>query len=161
MNYYKVPYKSPISVAALAYAKNTNAWGKYFNFDATQLPHEFIREDALLNLLSKKYAMAVGIVRLNPYVCYDWHIDTRRGVGVNMLLTPEVRSSCLFAAGEGAQFGVEELVYEPSTFYVFNTQNKHMVLNFDQPRYLLTVEFELDKDHLSFYDLVQELKNPA
>ena len=102
--------------------------------------------------------MAVGVVKLEPNVCYDWHVDTRRGVGINMLLTPEVRSSCLFAKGDGVQFGVEELVYEPNTFYLFNTQVKHMVLNYEKPRYLLTVEFELDKDQLSFEDLLLEIK---
>jgi hypothetical protein len=161
MNYYKVPYVSPINEDALAYAKSTKDWDIYFNFSATQLPPKIIRQDALLDWLNKKYAMAVGIICLAPYVCYDWHVDTRRGVGLNMLLTPDVRSSCLFAKGEGVQFGVEELVYEPNMFYLFNTQNKHMVLNYDKPRYLLTVEFELDKDQLSFYDLLQEIKNPA
>mgnify|MGYP002654565146 CR=1 FL=1 len=161
MNYFKVPITSHLAAEVLAYAQNTNDWASYFNFSAIQLPHEVMRKDPFLHWLNTKYAMVVGVIRLEPNVCYDWHIDTNRGVGVNMLLTPEVRSNCLFAKGEGVQFGFEELVYEPNTFYLFNTQVKHMVLNYERPRYLLTVEFELDKNNLSFEDLLQEVKKAA
>jgi hypothetical protein len=50
-----------------------------------------------------------------------------------------------------------ELQYQPDTYYVFNTQVNHMVLNFEQPRLLLTIEFGEDKDALSYDDLLLEL----
>jgi hypothetical protein len=50
-----------------------------------------------------------------------------------------------------------ELQYQPDTYYVFNTQVNHMVLNFERPRLLLTIEFGEDKDALSFDDLLLEL----
>ena len=101
----------------------------------------------------------VGIVRLDPYTCYDWHTDTRRGVGINMLLTPFDRSVCAFAPNkEGVVFNIEELKYKPATYYIFNTQIPHTVYNFETTRYLISVEFAKDKSELSFDDLLKDIK---
>jgi len=49
------------------------------------------------------------------------------------------------------------LVYKPNTYYLFNTQTRHTVINFAEPRYLFTIEFIEDVDHLSFEDLLEQL----
>jgi len=50
------------------------------------------------------------------------------------------------------------LKYEPETYYVFNTQVPHMVLNTTKPRYLFSVEF-LEKDRgLTFNELCEDIK---
>jgi hypothetical protein len=161
MNYYQVPTKSVIAKDLLEFALNNQSWQDYYNFKAVQVPTEIQAKDPFLVSLFQKHLFVAGIVQLSPYVCYDWHIDTRRGVGVNMLLTPEIKSHCLFTSAEGAQFSFEELVYEPDTYYLFNTQMRHTVINFYEPRYLFTIEFAADKDHLSFETLLEQMKNPA
>ena len=161
MNYYQVPTKSVIAKDLLEFALNNQSWQDYYNFKAVQVPTEIQAKDPFLVSLFQKHPFVAGIVQLSPYVCYDWHIDTRRGVGVNMLLTPEIKSHCLFTNAEGAQFSFEELVYEPDTYYLFNTQVRHTVINFYEPRYLFTIEFAADKDNLSFEDLLAQMKNPA
>ena len=161
MNYLEIPIKSVISKELLAFAISNQNWQEYYNFKAVQVPNELLAKDPFLVSLSERHPFIGGIVQLDPYVCYDWHIDTRRGVGVNLLLNPEIKSHCLFTTANGAQFPFQELVYKPETFYLFNTQNKHTVINFDQPRYLFTVEFAADKEQLSFETLVQQIKNPA
>jgi hypothetical protein len=161
MNYYKIPTTSVIAKELLEFALSTSKWQDYYNFKATQVPDELLAKDPFLVDLFNKHSFVAGVIQLSPYVCYDWHRDTRRGVGVNMLLTPQVKSNCLFAKGEGVQFEFEELVYEPYTYYLFNTQTRHTVINFAEPRYLFTSEFIEDVDHLSFEDLVKQIKNPA
>jgi hypothetical protein len=161
MNYYQLPTKSVIAKELLEYALTTQNWQDYYNFKAAQAPDEILAKDPFLVDLFRKHPFVGGIVRLDPYVCYDWHIDTRRGVGVNMLLNFEGISHCLFAKGEGTQFEVEELVYTPNRYFLFNTQTSHTVINFAEPRYLFTIEFGADKDHLSFEDLYLQMKNPA
>ena len=161
MNYYEIPTKSVIAKELLEYSLTTQNWQNYYNFQATQIPDEILSKDPVLVDLVYKHPYMAGIIQLSPYVCYDWHTDTRRGVGVNMLLTPEIKSSCLFAKGEGVQFKFEELPYKPDTYYLFNTQVRHTVINFDQPRYLFTIEFLADKDQLSFNNLYAQMKNPA
>jgi hypothetical protein len=161
MNYYKVPSKSVITKELLEFATTAQNWQDYYNFKAIQVPVEMLSKDPFLVDLFRKHPFVAGIVQLSPYVCYDWHTDTRRGVGVNMLLTPEVKSHCLFTNAEGAQFSFEELVYEPDTYYLFNTQVRHTVINFYEPRYLFTLEFAADKDQLFFESLLEQIKCPS
>ena len=161
MNYYEISTKSAIAKEVLTFALSNKNWQEYYNFKAVQVPAEIVAKDQFLMSLFHKHPFAAGIVRLDPNVCYDWHTDTRRGVGVNMLLTPEIKSHCLFTSHEGVQFPFQELPYKPDTYYLFNTQVRHMVINFDQPRYLFTIEFAEDKDQLSFDSLVAQVKNPA
>jgi hypothetical protein len=161
MNYYQIPSKSVITKKLMEFALNSKDWQDYYNFKAIQVPNEIVLKDPFLTKLQHAHQFVAGVVQLSPHVCYDWHTDTRRGVGVNMLLTPEIKSHCLFTTGEGAQFPFEELPYEADTYYLFNTQVRHTVFNFDQPRYLFTIEFLADKDALSFNDLHTQMKNPA
>jgi hypothetical protein len=161
MNYYKIPSRSVITKELLEFAATAQNWQDYYNFKAIQVPIEMLSKDPFLVDLFRKHPFVAGIVQLSPYVCYDWHIDSRRGVGVNMLLTPEIKSHCLFTNTEGVQFPFEELVYEPDTYYLFNTQVRHTVINFYEPRYLFTLEFAADKDQLSFENLLEQIKNPA
>ena len=161
MNYFQVPIKSVIAKELLEFSLSNQDWQDYYNFKAVQVPGQIIAKDPFLMSLFNKHPFAAGIVHLSPHVCYDWHIDTRRGVGVNMLLNFEGTSHCLFAKDEGVQFPFEELVYSPDRYYLFNTQKRHTVINFSEPRYLFTIEFAEDKDHLSFDALVAQMKNPA
>ena len=161
MNYYEIPSRSVIAKELLEFAATAQNWQDYYNFKAIQVPVEMLVKDPFLVALFNKHPFVAGITQLSPYVCYDWHIDSRRGVGVNMLLTPEIKSHCLFTSAEGAQFPFEELVYEPDTYYLFNTQMRHTVINFYEPRYLFTLEFAADKDQLSFESLLEQIKNPA
>ena len=161
MNYSQIPTKSVIAKELLEYALTTEKWQDYYNFQATQVPDEILTKDPFLLRLRRTHPFMAGIIKLDPHVCYDWHTDTRRGVGVNMLLNFEGVSHCLFAKGEGVQFVFEELVYTPNRYYLFNTQTRHTVINFGEPRYLFTIEFLEDKDQLFFDALYTQMKNPA
>jgi hypothetical protein len=76
-----------------------------------------------------------------------------------MLLSDDGDSRCLFLDGEpGVVFNTQELKYKPDTYYAFNTQVPHMVLNTTRPRYLFSVEF-LEKDRgLTFDELCEDIK---
>jgi hypothetical protein len=161
MNYYQTPSKSVIAKELMEFALNSKDWQDYYNFKAVQVPDEIVLKDPFLLRLQRTHRFMAGIVKLDPNVCYDWHTDTRRGVGVNMLLNFEGISHCLFARDEGVQFKFDELVYSPNRYYLFNTQVRHTVINFGEPRYLFTIEFLADKDQLSFDALYYQVKNPA
>ena len=159
MNYYKIGTKSTIANEVLDYAFNSQPWFNYYNFDAKPLPPDLIAKDNFFRWLHARYEFLIGILRLNPYTCYDWHIDTRRGVGINMLLTPHQRSVCAFKVDlDQHVFKIEELKYKPNTYYIFNTQVPHTVYNFEDTRYLMSVEFLKNKDELSFDELMQDIK---
>ena len=158
--YHPLPAKSLIAAELFEFAMSTESWQPYYNFNAKRVPPEIIFQDEFFIWLSHRYSFVAGILKLDPYTCYDWHTDTRRGVGINMLLTPEARSICAFTHNkEDAVFKIEELKYKPSTYYLFNTQVPHTVYNFETTRYLLSIEFAKDKDELTFEDLVKDVRN--
>ena len=157
--YYEIGRKSTIKDEIFDFAISPSEWMPYYNFDAKQLPHELIFQDEFFRWLSQRYSFIAGVLRLDPYTCYNWHTDTRRGVGINMLLTPNTRSFCAFAFdADQLVFKIEELKYKPNTYYLFNTQVSHTVYNFETTRYLMSVEFAKDRDELSFNDLLKDIQ---
>ena len=157
--YYEIGKKSTIKDEVFYFAISPTDWMPYYNFDAKPLPHELIFKDEFFVWLAQRYDFIAGVLRLDPYICYNWHTDTRRGVGVNMLLTPNTRSFCAFGIdSDQLVFKIEELKYKPSTYYLFNTQVPHTVYNFETTRYLLSVEFAKNKDELSFNDLLKDIQ---
>jgi hypothetical protein len=68
----------------------------HYNFNVKPIPPDIIHKDNFFKWLHARYDFIVGVLKLDPYTCYNWHTDTRRGVGVNMLLTPNTRSYCAF-----------------------------------------------------------------
>jgi hypothetical protein len=157
--YYEIGKKSTILKELEDFAFSPSDWLPYYNFDAKRIPPEIIFQDDFFIWLSHRYSFVAGILKLDPYVCYDWHIDTRRGAGVNMLLTPSSRSICAFKNDlDQTVFKIDELKYKPSTYYLFNTQVPHTVYNFETTRYLMSVEFAKNKDELSFNDLLKDIQ---
>jgi len=159
--YYAMKNKSTVSKELLDFILNDEGeWLNYYSFDGKFVPNEIYMKDKFFNWLSFHYNFRVGITMLKPTSCYTWHVDERRGVSINMLLNPDVRSNCVFVDGtpNGLYFPIQELTYEKDTYYIFDTQTPHMVLNYDSPRYLMSVEFELDKTNLSYKDLLNNIR---
>jgi hypothetical protein len=136
------------------------SWVKYYNFEAIPVHPNLLLHDSFLSYLAKKRAFYAGILRMPPNTCYNWHVDTDRKVGLNMLLADDNKSRCLFIEDEkpGLVFTTKELKYQPGTYYVFNTQKPHMVLNTTQPRYLFSLEFTDKDSELTFDELCLDLK---
>ena len=65
-----------------------------------------------------------------------------------MPLNAQDKSCCVFTkkTEEEQYFEIAELKYEPATYYIFNTQEEHMVLNFSEKRYLLSFTLTGIKD---------------
>ena len=155
--FYRLPTESVVAYDSLAFAVNQADWVKYHNFYATQVPFDLVFIDPTLSSIADKHKLAVGILKLDPNVVYDWHKDTRRGVCINMLLN-NAESNCLFSvSNDEATHTFVELKYQLKSYYAFNNQVEHMVVNFSRTRYLMSVEFEEDKNTLTFEKLLQEL----
>ena len=133
-------------------------WIEYFNFTATQVPQEFLLEDSFFNWLAKRHPYKAGILKMDSKSVYNWHKDSNRGVCVNFMIPTPNTSYTFFRETHDVQHPVVELSYYPGVRYVFNNQKDHMVLNYDGLRFMLTVEFNADKNHLTFYDLVEDIE---
>ena len=157
--YYEIGKKSTITNKLFDIAISPGDWLPYYHFGARLIPPEVLYEDPFFIWLSQRYNYIAGILKYDPYTCYDWHTDTRRGVGINMLLTPNTRSFCAFKFDTDQIVSpIQELKYKPGTYYLFDTQVPHTVYNFETTRYLMSIEFAKDKDELSFEELVKDIQ---
>ena len=134
-------------------------WIDYFDFKTALLPADLLRRDDFFRWLHSRHPYKAGVIKLPKNTCYSWHSDTSRCVCVNTLLSFNGHSHCLFAPNrEEVSHGFMELQYEPYKRYVFNNQVDHMVINFEEDRYLLTLEFVANKFELSFDGLMEDVK---
>ena len=126
-----------------------------FDWAAEECPREIWLSEPTLSLVHSQFPiLRAGFLRIDPFKCYDWHTDTTRGLTINCIMTPEVNSLCVFGNSiTSTLFDCVQLIYAPNSFYLFNTQISHMVLNLDSPRYMFGVEFEQDKTLLSYFQV--------
>ena len=127
-------------------------WYPYIGWEVKVVPREIFLEEPLLNMINQKFPInRAAILRTEPYQNYHWHVDQHRGVSINMLVTPDVHSYCLFGKQKNENnVYFTELNYEKNAFYLFNNQFPHSVINFDQNRYLFSIEFVDHKSNLSY-----------
>ena len=160
MSYLELPDKSLIAADMIHVAGTLppEAWVEYYNFMASPVPPHFLLLDPTLSKLSEKREFRGGILKMEPNSCYNWHTDTKRKVSINMLLGG-FDSHCLFATDKvSINMGTKELKYRPRTYYVFDTQTPHMVINFDEPRYLFSIEFVGKDEDLTFSELCADFE---
>lgn len=153
-----VSTKSTIAKQLLEIAFDETPWVPYYNFQAKPVNPAVLMQDPFLAWLSSRYQFIAGVLKLPQYHQYDWHVDTRRGVGINMLLS-SVKSYVFFTETPNELVkNIYPHKYQADTYYLFNTQVPHMVINLNEPRYLFTLEFAMDKDSLSFDQLRQDIR---
>lgn len=138
-------------------------WVEYFNFTATPIPIEMLRADPFYDWLFKRHPFRGGILKMENKEVYNWHEDSNRGVCINCMIPTPNTSYTFFRAKykPGAnivQHKIIELQYYPGVRYLFNNQQQHMVLNYDGVRFMITIEFEADKNKLTFDDLSLDIE---
>lgn len=155
--YYELKTKSVKVTDTFHEYFNSLKWFTYHLFLASPMPKFLIDNEPALKALHEQFEIAhIGVLKLDRNHLYKWHIDGNRGVGINMLLTPDIHSYCLFGERDKYELMQTEFIkleYKVNTFYVFNTQCPHCIINFEEPRYLFSVEFAKDKNSLTFNDV--------
>lgn len=140
--YIPLDIKCSITDELLAFAKGLadEDWDMQRGFLVTMIPDEIIDKDPYLKAVKKKYKVLQVMVCLPPHTCYPWHKDLNRRTIINMPLNAHGKSCCVFTnqLNDEQYFEIAELRYEPATYYIFNTQEDHMVLNFEEKRYLFS-----------------------
>lgn len=132
------------------------SWQKYFAFEAAELPLELVLEnEPILQKINNVFKIdKLGILLVKKNTTYNWHKDAVRGVAINLLLSTAHNSHCIFSRDSVTTVSeIVELKYSPDTFYIFNNQCSHMVVNLDFDRYLFSVEFQKPKQSLTFFNV--------
>lgn len=157
MNYAELKPKCQITDDILSVANGQDPWMDYYNFKAKIVPPEIVARDTFMLELAQIHPFVMGVLKMDPNTVYNWHADSRRGCTINMLLTFDDISHCLFSTEPAqVQCRTEELHYQPDTYYLFNTRSEHMVMNGGGTRYLMSLEFAEGVD-LTFDQLKKEL----
>lgn len=133
-------------------------------FEQADIPIEIILRDKVLSYFyGLKFKMK--ILKMNPFMFYDWHRDSGvRGCAVNLLLNP---TRCVTMFREDTYFSPRQkrmldLNYQPNTYYLFNTSADHCVANFEGIRYSISLfppeikDFSKErKDYFKYKNLVK------
>lgn len=123
-------------------------WEEHFGFLAKEVPSHWIETDNTLAAINKVHPIdRIGILRVPANTCYDWHVDSHRLCCVNMLLSGGSNSLTLFG-GERAGRQTRQIIpieYKPRTFYLFNNQIEHTVINLGPERFLFSLYFKTER----------------
>lgn len=157
MNYFKLYTKSELRLSFLELAKNNKSWENQHSFDVLNLTNEFNNFDLTLNYFIQNFDAKPFLLKLSPNTFYRFHVDSVRKCAINMLLDGN-DSHCYF--GKMTKYeevidNVSELVYEKDYYYLFNTKEKHAILNLNNYRYMLSVGIE----NYDFFTVLQSYKN--
>lgn len=123
------------------------------------LPVELVAQEPFFQWLQAREPFQAALIRMSGHENYNWHVDTTRGVAVNMLVAHE-KSTVLFATRvTGCRKPVHVHDYEIGQYYVFNTQVPHTITNLgSQDRILFTTIFERKREELTFQDLAADIR---
>lgn len=117
------------------------------DFILDQKIHEMIKHFSIEDRLS--------VFKYDINSCYNWHIDKNRMSALNMVLDG-FDSVCVFGRPGPVDSitDMQQLNYAPNTYYLLNTHRHHMVLNFSQVRYVVSIGFP----EIKYQDVITYLK---
>lgn len=138
-------------------------WHPYIGWDVNPVPIEIVLQEPILAKINERFTInRAAVLMTEPYQNYEWHTDQYRGVCINMLLSHDHVSHCLFGIRKNQNnVYFHELKYKPSTFYIFNNQFPHSIINFDKPRYLFSLEFVETADTLLYPEVYKWVKDES
>jgi len=146
-----------ISNCASTIIKDDLKWEEHFGFDAFELSlDDVLNLEPVLKAVDDRHKIQrIGILRTHAKTMYDWHVDEFRLSCINLLISEDHHSHTLFGMQKNyINKIITELEYKPNTFYLFNNQIQHCVINLDRHRYLLSLYFE---EEVPFVELKQKL----
>ena len=132
-------------------------WGWINGWNAYLVDKDIWIKEQVLSKIDFKFPIKnAAILKTNPNRCYEWHVYDDRGATINLLLENHSHSKCYFgrmSSESWDQYEIFECPYEKETFYLFNTQVPHTVINLQNHRYLFSIEFETPANKLKYSDI--------
>ena len=136
------------------------SWQQHFGFDLIPIDDSWIEKELALQQINKIHPIKqLGLLRVKHNSFYDWHVDSYRQSCINCLISKNHHSYCLFGKYKDEWYhnNIIELKYKPYTYYLFNNQKKHAVINLDsKDRHLLSLYFE---EEASYERLQRKLRS--
>jgi hypothetical protein len=157
-NQFFKKFKQPSEILitqSLENLTNITPWENHYGLTLCVIPKNLWLKEPVLRKIHSQFEIESGfIIKISPNVLYNWHVDGRRAAGINLKLQSNSRSYTLFGDVQDVwNDNFTELEYESNAFYLFNTQHRHCVINFDECRYLFSVQFVKTKDEISYQEI--------
>ena len=154
----ELPYISAIRNDCLELAENGGGWVEHRSFKSKMLDHKKAIKDDFIKFLANKFELVVAVMKMEPHTTYNWHTDGARKCAVNMLIN-DAPSHCIFnIETDGYITKYAELKYKPETYYLFNTDIHHMILNGDKTRYMMSIQLNNDITYPELVEIVKGYK---
>ena len=120
-------------------------WQEHYGFNAIQIDNKWINKEPALKEVHKIHPIKqLGLLKIPKKSFYNWHVDDFRQSCINLLVSKELNSYSMFGEHDGNYYhnNIIQLSYKPNTYYLFNNQNNHCVLNLNETdRYLFSLYF--------------------
>lgn len=120
-------------------------------FKRADVPMEFFKDEPILDVM-REFGLVPKIFLVEPEHVYNWHRDIYRYAPLNLLVHGNDDYLVMFSHEypngkypfvtykDYDYFPYKRLIYEDNSFYLFNSQIPHIVINYGtEPRYLLTL----------------------
>jgi hypothetical protein len=125
-----------------------NKFVYYHGFKAIRIDKIIWHQEPILKRIDEYFPIAnVGLLIIDPFKCYKWHVDAERKFALNLLLDGFDTSYSIFSDNykeSSLQADILHLKYDKNYFYAFNTKVYHTVFNLNEKRHLISVEFLLN-----------------
>lgn len=124
-------------------------WYDLPGYQGIEVPRQVLLKESFFQDLDKEFGLAgAALLKWPSMISYFWHEDGDRNATINMQISYDGHSHTLFGDKKSDwHMEIEELVYEPGYFYLFNTQQPHEMINLGTERYLFTTRITADPSY--------------
>lgn len=138
-----------------SFIDNEATWDWQPNFHVCQNFKEELFKDDFLGAVGRKFGGFLSLYKVPARCFYKWHRDGRHMWSINMVLD-NFNSHTLFEKNtENTLMYIDELVYNPKEWVIFNTQELHSVVNLDhRDRVLVTYRISQNNPNKRSYQEV-------
>jgi len=129
-------------------------WYDLPGYNGSEIPMPVLKKEPFLQAVNDKFGLTgCALLRWPSKTAYFWHNDSDRNSTINMVINSGTHSHTMFGEKKSEfHMEIEELVYEPGFFYIFNTQQPHEMINLGEDRFLLTTRIESDPTYEALFD---------
>ena len=141
-----------------------NLYSSKDTFKQCTVPMHYFEKEPIGEII-KKYNLTPKLFLIESKYAYNWHRDAFRFMTINMSLGESQDYLVAFShdyphdtdghlkLNKFTYKPITNLVYDPRSFYVFNTQIPHITINYgDTDRYVLTIAKFMDTPVPSFFN---------
>ena len=161
--YYELRSQCSIYNDIVEYTKTADPskWFTAYSFDILNIPDEILLKDPVMRAIRTKFPVESYYTRpvclkMRPNLFYKLHEDTVRQAAINMLIDGWNSHTFYGTPVEGSEdlYDINRLVYKPEHYYLLDTKQLHAVLNFESPRIVFSLGFNLPATYTNVRDFL-------